>query len=52
MVTELYTGQLTHYDRAAGCGGYRIHDPTTGEIKRLYVRPEHQGQGQGNVKVA
>ncbi|MGH3912560.1 MAG: GNAT family N-acetyltransferase [Pseudonocardiaceae bacterium] len=34
-------------DQPAGCGGYRIHDPTTGEIKRLYVRPEHRGQGHG-----
>lgn len=31
----------------AGCGGYRAHDTITGEIKRLYVRPEHRGQGYG-----
>lgn len=73
LVTELYTDQLTRYDRAdppdddpsdyappqglflllyldnqpAGCGGYRAHDTTTGEIKRLYVRPEHRGSGYG-----
>ncbi|MGH3930962.1 MAG: GNAT family N-acetyltransferase [Pseudonocardiaceae bacterium] len=34
-------------DQPAGCGGYRAHDTTTGEIKRLYVRPEHRGRGHG-----
>lgn len=34
-------------DQPAGCGGYRVHDTTTGEIKRLYVRPEHRGRGHG-----
>lgn len=34
-------------DQPAGCGGYRVHNPTTGEIKRLYVRPEYRGHGHG-----
>lgn len=34
-------------NQPAGCGGYRVHDTTTGEIKRLYIRPEHRGRGHG-----
>lgn len=34
-------------DQPVACGGYRAHDPTTGEIKRLYVRPEYRGWGYG-----
>lgn len=34
-------------DQLAGCAGYRTHDATTGEIKRLYVRPAYRGQGYG-----
>lgn len=34
-------------DQPAGCGGYRANNTTTGEIKRLYVRPAHRGQGHG-----
>ena len=34
-------------DQPVGCGGYRVRATTTGEIKRLYVRPEHRGQGHG-----
>ncbi|MGH4021693.1 MAG: GNAT family N-acetyltransferase [Pseudonocardiaceae bacterium] len=34
-------------DQPAGCGGYRVHDTTRGEIKRFYVRPEHRGRGYG-----
>lgn len=33
--------------RPAGCGGYRVRDAVTGEIKRLYVRPGHRGHGYG-----
>ncbi|MGH3907137.1 MAG: GNAT family N-acetyltransferase [Pseudonocardiaceae bacterium] len=34
-------------DQPAGCGGYRANNTTTGEIKRLYIRPAHRGQGHG-----
>lgn len=30
---------------AAGCGGVKIVDADYGEIKRMYVRPEHRGMG-------
>lgn len=32
-------------DRVAGMGGLRTLAPGLGEIKRVYVRPEHRGQG-------
>ncbi len=33
--------------RAVGCGGYRRHDATTGEIKRMYLHPAYRGHGYG-----
>lgn len=30
-----------------GCVGLRPHDATTGEMKRLFVQPGHQGRGLG-----
>jgi GNAT superfamily N-acetyltransferase len=30
---------------AVGCGGIRRHDQTTGEIKRMWVPPEHRRRG-------
>ena len=30
---------------AVACGGLRPLDPTTAEIKRMYVRPSHRGAG-------
>ena len=33
--------------QAVGYGGYRQHDATTGEIKRMYVRPPYRGRGYG-----
>jgi putative acetyltransferase len=31
--------------RPAGCGGVQLFDSQYGELKRMYVRPEHRGQG-------
>ena len=35
--------------RAAGCIGLRRFDATTGEVKRLYVRPAARGHGLGGA---
>ncbi|HEX4444962.1 MAG TPA: GNAT family N-acetyltransferase [Galbitalea sp.] len=32
-------------DRAVGCGGLRQLDTAHGEIKRMYVTPDHRGTG-------
>ena len=34
-----------------GCVGLRSHDATTGEMKRLFVQPGHQGRGLGRQLV-
>jgi putative acetyltransferase len=34
-------------DRAVGCGAVRVVDATTAEAKRMYVEPDHRGQGIG-----
>jgi GNAT superfamily N-acetyltransferase len=34
-------------ERAVGCGAIRVVDPTTAEVKRMYVDPEHRGRGVG-----
>jgi GNAT superfamily N-acetyltransferase len=36
-------------DDAVACGGVRRHDRGTGEIKRMYVVPEHRGRGHSRV---
>lgn len=34
-----------------GCVGLRPHDATTGEMKRLFIQPGHQGRGLGRQLV-
>lgn len=34
-----------------GCVGLRPHDEHTGEMKRLFVQPGHQGRGRGRLLV-
>ena len=42
----------THDGEAAGCVGLKGHDATTGELKRLYVRPGFRGLRIGQQLVA
>ena len=34
-------------DAVAGCGGVQLLESTVAEIKRMWVSPEHRGQGVG-----
>jgi GNAT superfamily N-acetyltransferase len=36
-------------DDVVGCGGMRVVDPTTAEIKRMYVEPGRRRQGIGEA---
>ncbi len=38
--------------RAVGCGGIRLLDATTAEVKRMYVEPEYRGKGVGRAVLA
>ena len=38
--------------RAVACGALRRHGSGVGEVKRMYTRPSHQGQGIGGRIVA
>ena len=38
--------------RAVGCGAVRLLDPTTVEVKRMYVEPEMRGRGVAKVILA
>ena len=41
---------VTRYqDEPAGCGGVKIFPSEYGEVKRMYVRPEHRGLGLGKA---
>ena len=42
----------THDGRAAGCFALKRHDATTGDLKRLYVRPAFRGLNIGRRLVA
>ncbi len=35
--------------KAVGCGAIRVLEPTTAEIKRMYVEPEQRGKGVGRA---
>jgi len=35
--------------RAVGCGGVRLLDSTTAEVKRMYVEPTYRGTGIGRA---
>ncbi len=35
--------------RAVGCGAIRLLDPTTAEVKRMYVEPALRGKGVGRA---
>jgi putative acetyltransferase len=39
-------------DRAIGCGAIRLIDPTTAEVKRMYVERDHRGSGVGRAVLA
>ncbi len=36
-------------DRAVGCGAIRVLDPTTAEVKRMFVEPDQRGRGVGKA---
>jgi putative acetyltransferase len=38
--------------RAVGCGAIRLLDPTTAEVKRMYVEADLRGQGVGRAVLA
>ncbi len=35
--------------RAVGCGALRLLDPTTAEVKRMYVEPDQRAKGVGRA---
>jgi putative acetyltransferase len=39
-------------DAAIACGALRRHAGSIGEVKRMYTRPAHQGQGIGKLILA
>lgn len=45
--TETTTFVAREDGLAVGCGALKRHDDGVGEVKRMYTRPSHQGQGIG-----
>ena len=41
-----------HEGKPVGAGAIRHYDETTTELKRVFVRPDHQGKGVGTVLVS
>jgi GNAT superfamily N-acetyltransferase len=39
-------------DRPVGCGAIRLIDPTTAEVKRMFVEPDRRGTGVGGAVLA
>jgi putative acetyltransferase len=39
-------------DRAVGCGAVRLLDPTTADVKRMYVELDSRGRGVGRAVLA
>jgi GNAT superfamily N-acetyltransferase len=37
---------------AVGCGGVKLLDPTTAEVKRMWLHPSTRGQGGGRLLLA
>ncbi|HPJ01670.1 MAG TPA: GNAT family N-acetyltransferase [Candidatus Limiplasma sp.] len=33
------------------CGGYKLYEPGTAEIKRVFCKPEYQGRGYGRAVI-
>ncbi|MDQ4037947.1 MAG: GNAT family N-acetyltransferase [Actinomycetota bacterium] len=43
---------LSGNSRSIGCIGVRRHEERVGEIKRMYIRPEHRRQGHARALLA
>ena len=39
-------------DQAVGCGALRPCDEESGEVKRMFVRPEYRGRGGASGRIA
>jgi putative acetyltransferase len=50
QITEVVV--LTVDGSPVGCGSIKRDGPTTSELKRMYVQPNHRGKGLGRVVVS